>query len=81
MIRSVGGTPNFGTRQVPNEILSTMKAPKKFGSWRGNDKYNGCLGNFKTSQVRMHDMGCIILVNVIIKWVSEDYGPKFPYPY
>jgi hypothetical protein len=29
MIRSVGGTPNFGTRQVPNEILSTMKAPKK----------------------------------------------------
>ena len=32
------------------------------------------------AKVWVHFMGCIIMDKVIDKWVSEYYGPKFPFP-
>ena len=32
------------------------------------------------AQFWMHCMGCIMMDKIIAKWVSEYYGPKFPFP-
>ena len=35
---------------------------------------------WRLGKVWVHFMGCIIMDKSIAKWVSEYYGPKFPFP-
>ena len=37
-------------------------------------------GIWRLGEVWMHFMGCIMMVKIIVKWVSKNYGPKFPFP-
>ena len=40
----------------------------------------GRQGIWRLDKVWMHFMGCIMMDKIIAKWVSEYYGPKFPFP-
>ena len=65
---------------VPKEIISNMKSTKKVWIPKGNEKYNGLRGIWRLGKVWVHFMGCIMMDKVVAKWVSENYGPKFPFP-
>ena len=45
-----------------------VRSPMDFGEFRD------------LAKVCMHFMGCIMMDKIIAKWVSEYYGPKFPFP-
>ena len=70
--------PNgFGCQR---KSFPTWKAPRRFGFQRGSEKSNGHRGIWRLGKVWVHFMGCIMMDMVIAKWVSENYGPKFPSP-
>jgi hypothetical protein len=45
-----------------------MRSPMDFG------------GIWRLGKIALHFMGYIMMDSVIAKWVSEDYGTKFPFP-
>jgi hypothetical protein len=65
---------------VPKEIISNMKSTKKVCIPKGKWEVQWTSGNLEAWQSLGAFMGCIMMVKVIAKWVSEYYGPKFPFP-
>jgi hypothetical protein len=49
---------------VLKEIISTMKAPRRFGFQEGSEKSKGPRGIWRLDKIRMYIMGCIILDQV-----------------
>ena len=65
---------------VPKEIISNMKSTKKVWTPKGSEKSDGLWGIWRLGKVLVHFMECIMIDKIIAKWVSEYYGPKFPFP-
>jgi hypothetical protein len=70
------GSNAFGCQRKSSP---TWRAPRRFGSWKGSEKYVGLRVIWRLSKVWVHFMGCIMMVKITAKWVSEYYGPKFPF--
>jgi hypothetical protein len=49
---------------VPKEIISTMKAPRRFGSREGSEMFEGHRRIWRLDKIGMYIMGCIILDQV-----------------
>ena len=65
---------------VPKEIISNMKITKKVWVPKRKLEVQWTLQNLETWLNMGAFHGCFMMDKVIAKWVSENYGPKFPFP-